>query len=168
MWHWTVDRKSIRNGDHCGSNNCLIPLLIIAFPSYLYKLLMLSRNLCSCRAMILSYWSTPMVTVCSFSCYEFNTPLRMTHWCSNSSMDRIFLLNLVGGIGLAHWEARSVQLLVWKHIYSFPDGGSFNDVVWFEELYIHWCGLGLSWTWEVGVFAPLNSVPLWLCFIGVA
>ena len=45
------------------------------FPSDLYNLLIISRNIFSYEEILLDYWSTAMVTICCLSCYNFNTLL---------------------------------------------------------------------------------------------
>ena len=130
---------------------------------------MFSKNLCLLKALLLNYWSTPMVNTCFFSHYYVNNPLRMTHLCHNNIISKIESTTLVNTLYLVHFDAQAVLTSIWKQRYYVPYGGSFNDAVGVEWLNCHRRVWTLYWTW-VFLFLLLVwriSGVLWLCFLGV-
>ena len=136
------------------------------FPVYLYNLLMIYRHICSCKALLSNDRSTPMGTICCFSLYDFNNPLRTTHCWSNDPISKTESITLVNPLGLSHCAAWAVSLSIRKLRYYFTYGGSFNDVVgvWWLHLHIQGCTLGR--TWVVLVLVPLILRVLVLRFMG--
>ena len=61
----------------------------------------------------------------------------MTHLWSNDSTPIIEAINLVDAPDFSDCAAWEVLLSVWKQIYCFPNGGSFNDVSETVGLYWH-------------------------------
>ena len=106
-------------------------------PGDLYNLLIFSIQICSYIALLLNDWYIPIVAICCFSRSDCNNPLRMTHCCSNYSISRVKSINLVNDFYLAQWYAWDDLPSIWKQIYYFPFGGSFNDVINAEELIWH-------------------------------
>ena len=106
----------------------------------LYNFLVFSKKICLWRALSLKNWSTPMATIDCVSCSGYNTPFRMTHCCSNYPILRTASTNLINALDLELWAAYAVLSPVWKHRYSFPDGGISIILVWL--LVSNW-----PWSW---------------------
>ena len=53
---------------------------------------------------------------------DCNITLSTTHCCSNVSMERIYLMNLVIILDFTHLEARDDLPLVWKHKHFYQQG----------------------------------------------
>ena len=49
---------------------------------------MFTKNLFYYRALLLNNWFTPVVTIFPFSCSNYNTPLNMTYFCSNDTIEK--------------------------------------------------------------------------------
>ena len=125
------------------------------------NLLIFPRNLCSYIARLINYWSTLMLTICSFSCSEFKNPLRMTHLCSNDSISIVKSINLVNALDLTHCASWEVFPSIWKQRYYFPGVGRF----WSGLLVVIFC-----WhcsEWDLKITWTLSSVSLWF-FLGVS
>ena len=106
-----------------------IMLLIVTFIVRFVYIINFSKHLCSYRAILLNDWYTPIVTLLYFSFYDCNTLLRMTHYCSNYSIERIVSITLVNALDWTQCAAWTVFLSVWEQIYSFPWGGSLWCVI---------------------------------------
>ena len=106
-----------------------------------------------------------MLIICRLSCSDCSAPFKITHLCYNDPMEIIVSITLVNSLDLAYCVAWAVLLSVLKHNYYFPDGGSFNGVVWVEVLCWNWHGLTSSWTWSILLLLSRNSVVLWLSFM---
>ena len=113
-WYWSVLGKYQKSGDHWRSNNDLILLLIITFPSYLYNFLMFSRHICLYKALSLNVWSTPMATIRCFSRYDYNNHLRITRFCSNDSISIFESTTFSNARDFLQCYDRTVYLSVWE------------------------------------------------------
>ena len=123
-------------------------------PVDLYNFLILSRHLCQYIELLLNDWSITIVTICYFSQYDCNDPLKVTHYWSNDSMSIIKPITLVNDLELEHWAAWKDIPSLWKQGNCFPDGGSFNDVVDVKELICHRRELTVA---QNGVFVVVVS-----------
>ena len=128
---------------------------------------MFPRHLSSYIILLLNDWKITIVTICCFIWYNYNKIFRMTHYCSNDPIPRIKSITIVNACDFSHFVAWENFPSIWKQIYYFPDGGSFSNDVLVEGLF--WCLLWLNsiWVCSVVVFVSLNSVALWLFFLGV-
>ena len=110
-----------------------------------------SIHLCSKEALLLDYWSTPIVSIFCFSCLDWIRTFIMINCCSNYSIPNIVSINLANALDLAHCFYWIVFPSVWKQIYYFPGGGIFNK-------------FGVA----VLVFVSFTEVELWFFFWGVS
>ena len=134
----------------------------------LYNLLMFSRHMCSYIALLLKYWSIPMVAIYCFIQYDCNNPFKTTHCCSNDSIPRIERITLVNELDLLHCAEWAYPPSIWKQRYSLKYEGSFKAVVEVEELICYWRECTLGQTRVVAVFVSDISGVMWFCFLGVA
>ena len=89
-------------------------LLLSNLSELFYNFLMFPRHLCSYIALLINYWSTPMVNICCFSHYDCNNPLIMTHCFSNDSISKIKSITLVYASDLKHCSAWELSPEIWK------------------------------------------------------
>ena len=119
---------------------------------------MFSIHMCSYKALLLDYWSTPIITVCCFNFSDCNKPLRMTHCLSNWSMSIILSITLVNTRDLSHCAAWEILPYIWKEKYYFLVEEFLDWWVKFSlELFLSWfCYykfLGTCWTYTVIIFS---------------
>ena len=132
------------------------------FPEDLYNFLMFSRHICSYITQLLNYWSTPMATICYFSCYDYNTPLIITYFCSTYSIEIIVSKTFFSTLDFENFFAWAVPSSLQKQRYSFPYGGGLWHVI--LVVIYHWY-FSVS---DTNLTLMIYAVALWLCFLGVA
>ena len=117
-------------------------------PECLDNFLMFWRHLCSKRALLLNYWSIPIVFTWYLRRCYYNIPLRTTHWCSNVSIERTESIKLFIFLNVIHLAVWEVVQSFWKHIYSLTTGGNFVVGCKFNKL----AGVeGIRCAWWFGV-----------------
>ena len=123
-----------------------------------------SNGLGQYKALILNGWYSVIVIILCLSNYDWNYPLRTTHFWSIDTISRIELINLVNDLDLDHCASRAVFPSIWNQMYSFTDGVSFNDFVRVEWLYWYRQSCELGWTWKVVVLISHISGHIFYCF----
>ena len=123
--------------------------------AFLYNFLVFWRHLCSYRALLLNYWSIPMVFTWYLKHGYCNIPLSTTRWCSNVSIQRTESITLVIIFYLIHLSAWAVLPSSWKHIYSSPTG--VNIVVLFKfNVLTYVVVIQCAWLFEVEMVGMLQ------------
>ena len=129
-WCWchgrygTVIGESFSSRNHISLKNIFSVLLVVTLTSMFVQFPYFSRHLCSYIALLINYWSIPMVCAWSLRHSGCNIPLGTIHCCSNLSIYRKESITLVIILDLIHLTAWAVLPYFWKHIYSLPTRGN--------------------------------------------
>ena len=113
---------------------------LLHFPEYFHNFLICSKHTCSYWALLLNYWSTPMVTIYCLPCSGFNTFLGMTNYCSNYPIEIMVSTTFIRTLYLEHCSYQAVVPSVWKQIYYFPYVEIFWCFMWVVVFFLYCIG----------------------------
>ena len=153
--------------EHCCFNDGFILLFTFTFAYIFYIFFVFYKILCLWRALTPYDWLNPMVTICFVICSYFNTPFRMTIFCSNYQILIILSATLVSYIDFSHWDTFDVSTSTWNHRYYFTDGLIFILLVWLLVSNKIWSWSDPGWTFQKHYLSHYVWLHCGLFFLGL-